>query len=323
MAKRQQRYIGMFRRYALVASLSLALLCATATAGAQTVDDGIMLSRLKYCTGVFYSYDYWNHYWEGSLNRVNGNIGTVTTRDIQYIGNYGITDRLDVLFNVPYIYTSASEGVLHSQRGFQDFTLAAKYKLLSVPIRNFGALRAIAVVSGSVPMTGYIPDDEPMSIGTQSKTVSGRGTLNYLGRNGLYLNASTAYTYRGIVGLDRPSYYTNGQLYLSDQVSMPNQFSYIVTAGYRKNDTTLTAGFSQLETRGGGDIRPQDVPFVSNRVNASKVNVTLTVPLPRVHNLQYWFLYSNTFEGRNVGQSNTFTTGYLYTFDFNRKAVTR
>jgi hypothetical protein len=304
-------------------SLAVLFLLCTPALHAQTVDDGIMLSKLKYCTGAFYSYDYWTNYWEGATNRTNSNIGTVTTRNIKYTGNYGITDHLDLLLEVPYVYTSASRGVLHGQRGWQDFTLAAKYRAFSIPVSRFGAVRGIGVVSGSIPMTGYTPDDEPMSIGTQSKRVSGRATLNYLGKNGLYLNGTTAYTYRDIVTLARSSYYTNGQLTLSNQVAMPNQFDYSVSAGYRKNDTTLTAAFSQQQTRGGGDIRQQDVPFVSNRTNFSKISTTLTVPLPLVHALQYWFLYSNTFDGRNVGQANNFTMGYLYTFDFHKRATTR
>jgi hypothetical protein len=125
------------------------------------------------------------------------------------------------------------------------------------------------------------------------------------------------------VTLDRSTYYTNGQLYFSNEVAMPNQFEYGVSAGYRKNDTTLVVGMTQQQTRGGGDIRLQDVPFVSNRVNFSKINATLTYPLPRVHDLQYWFLYSNTYDGRNVSQANTFTMGFLYTFDFNKKADKR
>jgi hypothetical protein len=297
------------------------LLIGLSNLTAQTADDGIMLSKLKYCTGVFYSYDYWNDYWEGATSRTNGNIGTVTTRTIEYVGNYGVTDHLNILISVPHVSTSASMGVLHGQSGFQDFTLTGKYRVISVPVGAAGALRAIAVVSGTLPMTGYTPDDEPMSIGTQSKRISGRATLNYLGRNGLYINGSAEYTYRGNVSLARSTYYTNGQLYLSNEVAMPNQFDYIVSAGYRKNDTTLTAAYSQQETRGGGDIRPQDMPFVSNRVNFSKVSTTLTYPLPRAHELQYWFLYSNTFDGRNVGQANTFTMGFLYTLDFNKRAT--
>ncbi|MDP9038533.1 MAG: hypothetical protein M3O02_04550 [Acidobacteriota bacterium] len=286
---------------------------------AQTADDGIMLSRQKYCTGVFYTYDTWDHYWEGTNFRANGNIGAVTTRTIAYVGNYGLTNRLNLLVNLNHVATSASEGVLHGQAGWQDAGFSIKAKVLSVPVFRFGALRALSVVSASIPMSRYTPDDAPMSIGTQSSHLGGRQTVNYLGRNGTYLNGSLAYTLRGNVTLDRSSYYTNGQLYLSNQVAMPNVFDYNASAGYRKNDTTVVFTFSQQQTRGGGDIRPQDSPFVSNRMNSSRVGGTLTLPLPRVHDLQYWAIYNYTLDGRNVGQAHTATVGMLYTFDFERK----
>jgi len=41
-------------------------------------------------------------------------------------------------------------------------------------------------------------------------------------------------------------------------------------------------------------------------------------PIPRVRGLQYWFTYTNTFDGRNVGQANTFTSGFMYLFHFER-----
>ncbi len=277
-----------------------------------------MLSRLKYCTGIFATYDTWDHYWEGDNFRSNANIGAVTTRTYAYVGNYGLTDRINLLVNVPYVRTSTSQGVLHGQAGFQDVTFSVKVKAISLPIGRIGALRAIAVVSGSQPMSRYTPDDLPVSIGSQSQTLSGRGTLNYLGHDGLYLNGGAAYTFRSNVTLPRSSYYTNGQLYLTNQVAMPNQFGYTVSAGYRKNDTTLVATFQQQRTRGGSDIRPQDVPFVSDRFDYSKFGGTLTVPLPRIHALQYWAIYSYTLDGRNVGKASTGTTGFLYTFDFER-----
>jgi len=304
-------------RSALVCTSVLAI--ATLHVLAQTTDDGIMLSKQKYCTGVFYTYDTWDHYWEGSLFRSNANIGAITTRTVSYIGNYGLTDRINLLVDLPYVRTSASQGVLHGQTGWQDATFAVKIKAVSVPVRNIGSLRAIAVLTGSVPMSGYPPDDEPMSIGTQSKHLSGRAMLNYLGKNGVYLNGSAAYTLRGNVVLARSSYYTNGQLYLSNQVAMPNVFDYSVSGGYRRNDTTLVATFSNQQTRGGGDIRAQDVPFVSNRVNFSKIGGTVTIPLPRVHDLQYWAIYNYTLNGRNVGQASTATVGMLYTFDFRKR----
>lgn len=310
--------MGVLRTSGL-ALVGLALAAVAKPARGQTADDGIMLSRLKYCTGVFGTYDTWDHYWEGSTFRGNGNIGAITTRKVQYIGNYGVTNHVNVLFNVPYIWTSASQGVLHGQSGWQDFSVSVKAKVISVPIGDKGALRTMAVVSGSVPMSRYTPDDMPMSIGTQSNTVNGRVTENYLGRNGIYINGTTSYSIRGNVQLARPEYYTNGQLYLSSQVAMPNVFDWNVSGGYRKNDMTLVARYSQQQTRGGGDIRQQDMPFVSNRMNFSRIGGTATIPVPRVRDLQYWFIYDYTLQGRNVGQANTATVGLLYTFTFEKR----
>jgi hypothetical protein len=97
-------------------------------------------------------------------------------------------------------------------------------------------------------------------------------------------------------------------------------FAYNVSAGYRKNDMTLVGVFSQQQTRGGGDIRPQDSPFVSNRMNSSKAGVTVVIPLHQARNLQYWLMYMNPFDGRNLGQANTWTAGLMYTSSFEKRA---
>jgi hypothetical protein len=288
---------------------------------AQTIDDGIMLARRTLCAGAVYSHDSWDHYWEGTNERVNGNIGTVTTQTFTMAANYGLTSRLNLIVNVPYVWTNASEGVLHGQAGFQDLLLAAKFKFISIPVKKFGDIRAMAVLSGTIPMTNYTPDLQPLSLGNNSKTLTGRMTLNYLGKRGVYLNGNAAYTFRANVTLDRPYYYTNGQLYFSNEVAMPNLFNYGVSVGYRKNDISLLGDFSVQQARGGGDIRPQDMPFVSNRTNYSKAGVTIKAPIPKVKRLQGWFIYSNTFEGRNVGQSNTFTTALMYTLPFEKRAT--
>ena len=296
----------------------LVLLCPSLHA--QTIDDGIMLADKTLCAGALYTHDSWDHYWEGSLERINGNIGTITTQTLTMAANYGVTSWFDAIVNVPYVWTNASEGVLHGQAGFQDLTLAAKLKAISIPVGHHGALRAMAVLSGTLPMTNYTPDLQPLSLGANSKTLSGRTTLNYLGRRGLYINGTAAYTFRGNVTLDRPSYFTNNQLYLSNEVAMPNQFNFATSIGYRKNNLSILGDYSQQQTRGGGDIRPQDTPFVSNRTNFSKAGATLKLPIPKLKNMQYWLIYSNTFQGRNVGQSNTITTGLMYTLPFEKRA---
>lgn len=296
------------------------LVCVAARA--QTVEDGVMLSRDTLCTGVMYTHSRWHRYWEGSLERVNGNLGAVTTQMATASANYGITNRINVIADVPYVWTNASEGVLHGQSGFQDVTLAAKVNALQFRAKEHGTVRAIGVLSTSLPMTNYTPDLQPLSIGLHSRTLQGRATLNYTGRRGLYVNGTSAYTFRGNVQLDRSSYYTNGQLYLSSEVAMPNQFDYGFGVGYYRRDLKLVGTFAQQQTRGGGDIRRQDMPFVSNRMNYSKAGVELQWPLPRrLRDVQYWAAYENTFEGRNVGQANTIRTGLMYTFHRERRTA--
>jgi hypothetical protein len=281
-----------------------------------------MLARGTLCAGALYTHDHWDSYWEGSLQRVNGNIGTITTQTVSAMANYGITDRINVLGSVPFVWTNASQGVLHGQSGFQDLSLAVKVNALRLPVKQFGALRAIALVSTSLPMTNYTPDFLPLSIGLHSKTLTGRGTLNFLGHRGLYLNAAAAYTFRGNVTLDRPYYYTNGQMYLSNEVAMPNVFDYSTSVGYYRRDLKIVGNFNQQQTRGGGDIRRQDMPFVSNRMNYSSAGFEVQYPIPHLHKLQYWVAYRNVFDGRNVGQANTITTGLMYTLHRERRTKT-
>jgi hypothetical protein len=46
---------------------------------AQTIDDGIMMDKHNLLTGALFTHETWDEYWEGTLKRVNGNIGTITT----------------------------------------------------------------------------------------------------------------------------------------------------------------------------------------------------------------------------------------------------
>ena len=123
--------------------LSVAL---SGSAAAQTVDDGIMLEKHALLTGNVYSHETWDEYWEGTLKRKNGNIGTLTTRTDTWFANYGLTSRLNVIATVPHVRTRASKGVLHSISGFQDLTIAGKYSVFEKPSTRIGTLRALAAV---------------------------------------------------------------------------------------------------------------------------------------------------------------------------------
>jgi hypothetical protein len=200
--------------------------------------------------------------------------------------------------------------------GFQDLTVAAKYSLLETGFTHRGSLRAILVAAASTPVTDYTSDYLPLSIGSASRRASGRLTLNFQAEQGWFMNGSAAYTWRGKVTLDRPAYFTDGRLHLTEQVAMPDVFDYTVSAGYRKGGLHVPISFSQQVTLGGGDIRRQDMPFVSNRMNFSKVDALVMYSLPKLRKLALRAAAAYTLDGRNVGQATTLTAGLLYTVGF-------
>ena len=307
----------MTATHALTRSLMLLVLAAgpSRPLEAQTIDDGIMLGKGALFTGSVYGHDGWDEYWEGERKRDNGNIGTLTTETITTFANYGVTSRLSVIGALPYVRTEASQGVLHGMQGVQDLTLAAKYRLFDAPTK-VGIVRAIAVASGGIPLTDYTPDFQPLSIGMGSKRISARFTLNLQSEPGWFANGSTSYTWRDTVTLDRPFYFTNGQFFMTDEVDMPDVLDYVVTAGFLKRGLMVAGSFTEQRVQGGGDIRRQDMPFVSNRMNFSRVGGLLMAPVPKLRDLAFQFSYAYTIGGRNVGQTTTITGGLTYTFHF-------
>lgn len=304
-------------------SILLFFLCALTNhqqLNAQTLTDGLLMPKNNLCTGFLYTNDQWTNYWEGTLKRDNGNIGTITTQNVMWVGNYGITDKINVIAMLPYVWTSASQGTLHGMEGMQDLSLGLKYNLIKQEF-NGSTLKAFLVGNLSTPLSGYTPDFLPLSIGIASTILSGRFTINYSFLENFYINASGAYTWRSNVKLDRPSYYTDGQLYLTNEVKMPNLFDYVVSVGYHKGQLQTELNYTRQNTLDGDDIRRQDMPFVSNKMNFSKVGLLVMYYLPKPKYLAVRGSVMYTAAGRNVGQSTTLMGGFLYVLNFSKKTI--
>jgi hypothetical protein len=221
-----------------------------------------------------------------------------------------------MIAHVPHVATKASQGVLAGMSGFQDATFAVKYRFLNTPFTETGSVRAIAVVQGSAPMTNYTPDFLPLSIGLGSRRIGARVTLHFRANRGWFINGTSAYTWRDGVTLDRPYFYTEGRLTFSDRVKMPGVFDYSVSSGYIRGELVLSGAFSEQRTQGGGDIRRQDMPFVSNRMNFSRIGAWAKIPIARRNALSLVGGYGYALRGRNVGQATTLTAGVMYLFEF-------
>lgn len=292
----------------LLTGLLLSLIFSAAKA--QTVDDAIMMSKKQWCNGFTYMHSSWKDYWEGTTKRDNKNLGTVTTQSVMFMSNYGITDKLNVLATVPYVWTNASAGTLHGMSGFQDIDVDVKYEFYSATIGKKGHLNLIGLLGFSTPLTNYENDFLPMSIGLGSTNISGRLTVDYQ-RDIFFATLSSAYVFRSDVSIDRTSYYTD-QIHYTNNVNMPNQLYSNLFVGIRKSNLTVQAQVFNMYTFGGTDIRPNDMPFASNQMNSTSVGAHVKYFLPFVTNLELIAGADFVIAGRNVGQSQTYTGGFFY-----------
>ncbi len=296
--------------------LRLLLICVLPfSTFAQTITDGLMMAKKDLCTGFMFSQDKWTNYWEGDLKRENESIGTMTSQSIMWVGAYGVTDKINVIAMLPYVNNKFDNGTFRPAKGIQDLTIAAKYNFLT--IEGAGSrFKTFAGLAFSTPMSDYTPDYFPLSLGAHTTNLSWRLTQNFKMENGFYVTASGAYTWRSNTKLDRTAYFTNGQLYRTDEVKMPNVFDFVVSLGYMKSGFQGELFYTQQNTLGGDDIRRQDMPFVSNRMNFSKTGALAMYYLPKPQGLAVRASVMLTVAGRNVGESTNLMGGLLYTIHF-------
>ncbi|MGL5112529.1 MAG: hypothetical protein ACRC6O_07825 [Flavobacterium sp.] len=286
---------------------------------AQTDIDGIMMSKSNLCIGAVYQYSSWDNYWEGDFKRTNLNLGTVSTKSTSVMGNYGISDKLNVLFNLPYVKTNASAGTMKGQEGMQDLALSLKYMPIEKTVdKNTYSLYVIG--SYTTPLSDYAADYLPLSIGLKSKTATLRLMGDYQ-RAHFFATYSAAYVKRSTISIDRNAYLTNTEIVYSNEVTMPDLISVNLRTGYRSS--RLIAEFiidNWVTQKGGFNISKNNMPFPSNTMNMIRYGIYSKYTLKKIPELSLLGGYNYVAEGKNVGQSKAIYGGVFYIINFENKA---
>jgi hypothetical protein len=287
---------------------------------AQTDLDAIMMNKNQFCTGAMYNHSSWDEYWEGTLKRNNLNMGTVTSQSVMVMGNYGITDNLNIMAGAPYVWTNASAGTLKGMRGVQDISLWVKWRGFQ---KTYGKNKLSGFILGglSTPLSDYVVDFLPMSIGLGTTNLTARLMADYQ-RGKISVTGSAAYVFRSNVTLDRTSYYDT-ELHLTDEVKMPDAMQFQLRAGYRSKYLLAEALLTNWTTLGGFDITRNNVPFPSNRMNSTTLGFNLKYTLQTFTHLAILGGANYTIAGRNMGQATAFNAGLFYAFYFGKNHKTQ
>ncbi|MEI9806438.1 MAG: transporter [Bacteroidota bacterium] len=295
---------------------ALLLFTIIASASAQTDIDAIMMEKNAFCVGPMYSYSSWKNYWEGTLKRDNLNLGKVSTEMFGLMGNYGLTRKLNLLFSAPYVKTKATAGTLHGMKGIQDLSLFVKWRPYQSNTGN-GKLSLFAIGGVSFPLSNYVADFLPLSIGLRSKTASARIMADYQ-RGNLFATGSATYVFRDNIEIDRTSYYTT-EMHYSNEVEMPDGANFNFRTGFRNHRLIAEAVVNNWTTLGGFDITRNNMPFPSNKMNATTVGINVKYVIPSLPQLSIVAGGNTTVAGRNMGQATTVYGSFFYVFDFSPK----
>lgn len=290
--------------------------CFTAGLSAQTEIDAVMMEKNAFCIGPMAGASGWKQYWEGTLKRENLNMGRVSTTMYSVMGNYGISNKLNLMFGLPYVKTKASAGQLKGLKGIQDLSFWVKWKCYSEKW-GAGRLSLFALGGYSFPASGYTADFLPMSIGLESKNLSFRGMADYQ-RGIWFATLSGTYIRRSNIRLDRDAYYTT-EMHYSNEVRMPDAAAFNLRLGYRDKGAYAELILDNWTTLGGFDITRNNMPFPSNRMNATRIAFNGKYPMPFKPQLSLTGGAFTTVAGRNMGQSTGFNAGVFYVFDLGKK----
>ncbi|WP_051315290.1 hypothetical protein [Algoriphagus terrigena] len=281
---------------------------------AQTPTDGLMMPKGEICVAVVYEDAQWDHYWEGTYLRTNGNIGTFDRKMLMPMIVGGITDDINVIVSLPYVKTSASGGQIAGIDGFQDFAISLKARFVDKKMEK-ARLMAFGNLSFSTPASNYLSDYMPFSLGFGANELGMRLIGQYELDKGPYLRASVAYLVRGTTEAERNYYYQDGSYYTST-MDVPNAWNGQVALGswFLDKKLRVEANLTMLNSTSGDDIRVYNSPQPTNKVEFDQVGGLAQYYLKKGGGLGFLAYYNHMFSGRNMGQFSGYGLGVTYQF---------
>lgn len=304
------------KKYLLSGLFALAFF-VTRQLTAQTPYDAILMKQKEFCIALIYEQGSWDHYWEGTYLRTNQTVATVSRKTIAPMVAIGILDKLNLYIGVPYVKTESSEpngGKFQGAQGFQDLSIALKYEIVN---KQLGKGKLALLTSGGygTPVTNYLSDYRPYSIGNGTNEFSLRGIAQYKLDNGLYLKMLGGYLFRGQTKAERDYYYNNGSYY-TPWMDVPDAWEYGSALGIwiLDNSLKIETNYYSLKSTSGDDVRVYNAPQPTNKVQFDQVGLLTQYYFKSLKGLGVLAYGSQIISGRNWGKSTGFGVGATYQF---------
>jgi hypothetical protein len=288
----------------------------------QTPSDALMMPTGDICILFNHDVGSFDRYWEGSDLRHNETIATVHRNTTLPMAAIGVLNSLNFYVGVPYVHTKSSNpngGRFEGADGFQDLILALKYRALEKTVGP-GELSLFSTAGFSTPITNYLSDYQPYSLGLGAPEFSLRGIVQYRMHNGLYARAGAAHLWRGYTEAERDYYYDDGSYYTA-WMDVPNAWNYDAALGLwlAENALKLEVNYTGLKSTSGDDIRAYNAAQPTNKVKFDKIGFSVQYYFPSIKGLGVLAYHSRIFNGTNSPKMNNTGAGLTYQFNFKKK----
>lgn len=288
----------------------------------QSPTDDLLMGSGNICLLFNTDFGSFDEYWEGELLRENQTVATVHRYTSTAMAAVGILDKLDLYIGVPHVFTKSSKpngGRFTGASNFQDIMFAAKYQVLDA---NLGSGKFSVLLAGgySTPLSNYLADYMPYSLGNGAPEVSARGILQYKTGWGTYLRVNGGHLWRGYAEAERDYYYNDGSYY-TKWMDVPNAYAYEAVLGnwFFKESLKVELNYSAMRSTSGDDIRPYNAPQPTNKVDVDRVGIFLQYFMPRT-GLGAIVYHSRVIDGLNAAKINNTGIGITYQFSIKKKS---
>lgn len=278
-----------------------------------------MMKKREACIALIYDHGSFDQYWEGTYLRSNETIATVSRISVMPMLAVGILDQLNFYVGVPYVKTRSSEpngGQLQGAKGFQDLMLALKYRFVNQELGN-GKLVVLAASGYATPVSNYLSDYRPYSLGNGTSELSLRGIVQYRWNMGLFVRGMGGHLFRGQTEAERDFYYNNGAYYTS-WMDVPSAWEYTGVVGLwlLENKLKIEVSYYGLQSTSGDDIRKYNAAQPTNKVVFDQAAVAAQYFVNQGKGLGVLAYYNQMLNGRNIGKVTAFGAGATYQFKF-------
>lgn len=291
--------------------LTVLFCITTITIKAQGLVDGFFNKKGEGNISLSYSYSTYDKFYVGETEMDGVPAHNEISQNIYNLyANYGITDRLTAIVNLPYITTKGNgdpdpvNGTTE-QSEIQDLSIMLKYDLYNKGF-NHGNAKFFTAFGGSIPF-GYEPNGI-LSVGNGALAMDAKLGMHYKNNSGFFGTLALGYTIRGKAD-------NNLGTGTGSDFNAPNSFNSLIKLGYASKAIYLDAWFDSQATT--GDAVDLGTPeflgnFPETKVNYSRIGANVFVPIK--NNFGVNVGTGILVDGRNIGKSTTITGGVVYSF---------